>query len=365
MTTRSKPRKRTRTTSAAARRSLSRLERILLLVPYCVRHPGVSISELSRRLGAPEKEILEDLNLLFVCGLPDYTPADLIEVFIEEDQVFIRMADYFARPLRLTRTEAIPLYLKAQALVSLMEGTGGDRTGVQELEPLRSAITKLGKALLPQEGGVAELTKRIKVQLESGEARWLGLLREAVTEHRPVELEYYTYSRDALTRRRVEPHLVFASLGHWYVSGYCHLAQDKRMFRLDRIKSLDLTDDHFEPPDESAAELPPPLIYAPGADDVRVRLRVTRGIAQWLEESGWLQGYLPVEKARAVRGGRQELVFRTSGGEWLEKLLMRFGPDVEVVEPAELAESMREASKRILELYEPRKSTKARGAKER
>lgn len=339
--------------SEAARRSLSRLERILLLVPYCVAHPGVSISELAQRLGAPEKEILEDLNLLFVCGLPDYTPADLIEVFIDEDRVYLRMADYFARPLRLTRTEAIPLYLKGQALVNLLEGSGG--SGLKELAPLRSGLEKLGRALLPQEGGVAELTKRIKVQLEKGEAQWLGPLREAVTEHRQVDLEYYTYSRDALTRRRVDPYLVFASLGHWYVSGYCHLAQDRRMFRLDRIKTIELTEDHFEGPTDGEAELPPPLIYVPGPDDMRVRVRVDGGVAQWLSEFGWTQGYLRVEESKDLRGGRKELIFRTSALPTLEKLLLRLGPGIEVLEPAELAERLRDAAKRILALYEPAK----------
>jgi proteasome accessory factor C len=333
--------------SDAARRSLSRLERILLLVPFCVQNPGISIKDIAKRFGAPEKEILEDLELLFVCGLPDYTPADLIEVIIEEDTVVIRMADYFARPLRLTRTEAIPLYLKAQALVNLNPGSSDGRTGVKELASLRSALDKLGKALLPQEGGIAELTKRIKVQLESGEAKWLSLLREAVTQQRRVDLEYYTYSRDNMTRRQVDPHLVFASLGHWYFSGYCHMVQDKRMFRLDRIKSIALTDEMFEQPTEQDAELPPPLIYVPGPDDQLVRLRVAKGIAQWLGD------YLPVDKRKDVRGGKEELEFRTSAFPWLEKLLLRFGSDVEVVEPKELAESMREAASRILALYEP------------
>lgn len=340
---------------SAARRSLSRLERILLLVPYCVRYPGVSISELAERLGASEAEIVEDLNLLFVCGLPDYTPADLMEVYIDEDRVYISMADYFARPLRLTRTEAIPLYLKGQALLNLLEGSAHGGAALKELDPLRSALEKLGKALLPQEGGVAELTKRIRVQLESGEARWLGLLREAVTERRRVDLEYYTYSRDALTRRRFEPHLVFASLGHWYVSGYCHLAQDRRMFRLDRIKSAELTSEQFEQPDEGAAELPPTLSYVPGPDDVRVRLRVDGGLAQWLSETGTVQGYLPVQETRELRDGRREVTLRTSSWPWLEKLLLRFGPDVEVLEPPELAERMRQTAKRILALYEPAK----------
>lgn len=340
--------------SGAARRSLSRLERILLLVPYCVKHPGVSISELAARLDAPESEIVEDLNLLFVCGLPDYTPADLMEVYIDEDRVFIRMADYFARPLRLTRTEAIPLYLKGQALLTLLEGSADGNPGLKELDSLRGGMAKLGKALLPQEGGVAELTHRIKVQLESGEARWLGLLREAVTDSRRVDLEYYTYSRDALTKRMVDPYLVFASLGHWYVSGYCHLAQDRRLFRLDRIKGLDLTDESFERPDDEA-DLPPALSYVPGPDDVRVRLRVDSGLAQWLSETGPVQGYLPIEESRELRGGRREIVFRTSVSPWLEKLLLRFGPDVEIVEPADLAERVRSAAKRILALYEPSK----------
>jgi proteasome accessory factor C len=281
--------------SESARRSHGRLERNLLLVQYCVRFPGVSIKEHAERFGAPESEILEDLNLLFVCGLPDYTPAELIEVSISEDMVYIRMADYFARPLRLTRSEAIPLYLKAQALVNLLEGTKG---GMKELASLHAAIEKLGKALLPQEGGVAELTKRIRVQLETGEALWLNLMREAVTGNRSVDLEYYTYSRDALTRRRVDPHLVFASLGHWYVSGYCHLAEDRRLFRLDRIKTAELSDETFEAPQDVDAELPPPLMVVPGTGDTRVRLRAPAAVAQLLVEyGGILPAGLPVQQS--------------------------------------------------------------------
>lgn len=328
------------------RRSMSRLERILLLVPYCVRHPGVSIEELSSRFGASKKEIVEDLNLLFMCGLPDYTPADLIEVFIEEDQVFIRMADYFSRPLRLTRTEAIPLYLKGNALLDLLEGSS-DR-GVDELGSLRSALDKLGQALLPQEGGVAELTKRIRVHLESGEAQWLPVLREAVTAQQRVDMEYYTFSRDDLTKREVDPYLVFASMGHWYVSGYCHLAQDRRMFRLDRIKALELTDESFERPDEAAGDLPPPLLYTPSPTDARVTLRVAGPVGAWLSE------YLPVESSKERRDGRREIAFRTSAFPWLEKLLLRFGSDVEVVEPTELADRLRDGAERILALYEGR-----------
>ncbi len=351
-----KPRRRVR--SEEAKRSLGRLERILLLVPYCVQHPGVSVEELAERFGAPHKEILEDLNLLFMCGLPDYTPADLIDVSVEEDRVYIRMADYFARPLRLTRTEAIPLYLRARSLLDLMEGHRGGGGGLEELAPLRSALEKLAAALLPGEGGVAELTERIRVHLESGEARWLPFLREAITENRRVDMEYYTYSRDTLTQRRVDPFLVFASLGHWYTSGYCHMVEDRRIFRLDRIKSLELTEERFEAPADAVGELPGPILYAPGPDDATVRLRVAGHIAVWLADPA----YLPVEESIELADGRRELVFRTSHFAWLEKLLLGLGPQVEVVEPPELAERLQEGTRRILALYEKPPAAKSRRA---
>jgi proteasome accessory factor C len=322
---------------------------VLLLVPYCVKHPGTSVDELAQLFGTTSKEIMDDLNLLFVCGLPEYTPADLIEVLFEEGHVFIRMADYFARPLRLTRTEAIPLYLKGQALLELLEGSRRKAAGLEELAPLRSALEKLATALLPQEGGVAELTKRIRVHLESGEAQFLPMLREAVTGRRRVRMEYYTYSRDALTSREVDPYLVFASMGHWYTSGYCHLVSDRRMFRLDRIKSLELSDATFEMPPDGADELPPPLVYDPAPDDMVVQIRVAEHIAVWLSE------YLPVESQKQLSSKRRELVFRTSAFPWLEKLLLRFGEDVEVLEPAELRDRIRQKATRVLALYEGKK----------
>jgi len=79
------------------------LRRLLVLVPYLVKHPGTELSEITRLFGVREDELTSDLNLLFVSGLPPYGPGDLIGVAIEDGRVWIEMADYFARPLRLTR----------------------------------------------------------------------------------------------------------------------------------------------------------------------------------------------------------------------------------------------------------------------
>ena len=95
-----------------------RFRRLLTMVPYIVKHPGVSVRDIRTRFGITRSQLVADLNLLFVCGLPGYGPGDLIEAFVDGSRVWIRLADYFARPLRLTAAEGLLLYSGARALAS-------------------------------------------------------------------------------------------------------------------------------------------------------------------------------------------------------------------------------------------------------
>src|SRR4030081_3258285 len=99
-----------------------RFRRLLTMVPYMVRHPGVSVSDVRKRFGITRSQLVADLNLLFVCGLPGYGPGDLIEAFVDGSRVWIRLADYFSRPLRLTAAEGLLLYSGARALSAARAG---------------------------------------------------------------------------------------------------------------------------------------------------------------------------------------------------------------------------------------------------
>src|SRR5260370_28665132 len=101
-----------------------RFRRLLTMVPYIVKHPGVSVRDIRSRFRITPSQLVADLNLLFVCGLPGYGPGDLIEAFVDGSRVWIRLADYFARPLRLTAAEGLLLYSGARALAS--SGAGDD-----------------------------------------------------------------------------------------------------------------------------------------------------------------------------------------------------------------------------------------------
>ena len=124
----------------AGRKAAGRLRRLLLVVPYLVRHPGSTIDELTNLFSVSRRDLLQDLNLLFVSGLPPYGPGDLIEVDIDDDgRVWVDMADYFARPLRLTRSEALDLYLRGKELLGA--------PGLSEAAALESALAKLERGL--------------------------------------------------------------------------------------------------------------------------------------------------------------------------------------------------------------------------
>src|SRR6476620_3024478 len=123
----------------AGARAADRLRRLLVVVPYVLRHPGTPIEELVERFGIREGELVDDLNLLFVSGLPPYGPGDLIDVQVEEGRVWIGMADYFSRPVRLTRTEALALYLKGKALLGA--------PGLEEAPDLTTALAKIEEGL--------------------------------------------------------------------------------------------------------------------------------------------------------------------------------------------------------------------------
>jgi len=96
-----------------------RLGRLLAIVPWVAARDGPEIAEVCRRFGITQRELLADLDLLFVCGVYPFTPDVLIDVDIADGRVWIRFADYFRRPLRLTPPEGLALIGAGAALLGV------------------------------------------------------------------------------------------------------------------------------------------------------------------------------------------------------------------------------------------------------
>jgi proteasome accessory factor C len=308
------------------------LRRLLVLVPYLVKHPGTELAEITRLFGVREDELTSDLNLLFVSGLPPYGPGDLIGVAIEDERVWIDMADYFSRPLRLTRAEALALYLRGTALAVT--------PGLREATALASALRKLEERLGPETLG--ELAERVEAAEGGKPAETLDALRKAVTGNERVRIEYYAASSAETTAREVDPEEVFFAIGNWYVAAFDHRSGEERLFRADRIRSVEPTGEHFEPRGLSGAGR---ALYTPTERDVPVRL-LLHPAARWVGE------YYEVDAETETPTGDLEVQLPASRLEWVARLVLRLGGEAEVLSPHELKGRVRELAGRTKELYE-------------
>ena len=293
-----------------------RLGRILLMLPYAIQNPGVSVGELSQRFGVAKKEIIDDLNLVFLCGLPGYGPGDLIDVSIDDDRIYVDMADYFAAPLRLTPGEALSLYAGGIALAELPD--------LENAGSLRRALDKLGTAL-----GMDGETTGIGVRFEPAPAQHLATVREALSTKRRLRLEYQSANRDEPAAREVDPWGLIAALGRWYLVAFDRLSGEERMFRLDRMKIATITDENAEVPDDFDPERYKGAFTGAG-DQTRVSLEISPGAARWFQD------YYPVESSDELDDGWRRVTMVSSGERWMARLMLQLGKDCRNTDPIDL-----------------------------
>lgn len=305
-----------------------RLQRVLALVPWILANPGVTVPELAARFAIPEAELEADLELLPMCGLPPYTADRLIDVWVGDDRsVTIRLAEYFERPLRLTPAEGVALLAAGRALLAVPGSAGSG--------PLADALDKL-EAALGTRGGVA-----VDV---GGTGDHLTRLQDATANGEQLELEYYSFARDEMTTRVVDPRRVFHAFGAWYLDAYCRSAEGERLFRVDRVRAVRPTGKPAAPPPEDPDSALADLVYRPGPDDPRVTLRLEPE-ARWVIESH------PTESVTERADGRLDVVLAVSAPAFLERLLLGLGPAATVVGPPAAKAALRATAERILDRY--------------
>jgi proteasome accessory factor C len=309
----------------SSERTADRLSRILALIPFVLAKEGVKVAEIMERFGYSEEELTRDLNTVFFCGLPGYTPGDLMEAYIDEDEVIIDAADYFARAPRLTPMEALGLIAAGMAII----GSG------QASPDLKKAVDKLTKALLPDAG------KAIDVDV-SGDSGNLAMLKTAAAGRRVTRITYRSLGRETETVRDIEPWALVNTLGNWYVQGFCRMVESERVFRVDRIRDLEVLDEEFESP-ETMTE--PDIAYTPSDEDIVARIRLA-------PPARWVLDYYPVDVLKETKKGT-EIRFSSPDAEIPARLLLRLGDQARLLQgdevrarAAAIAEALRDRYRR-------------------
>jgi proteasome accessory factor C len=244
-------------------------------------------------------------------------------------------AEYLSRPLRLDSSEASALIV---ALRALREGSDDD---------VRPIVDRTLGKLEAAAGDGAALAAQVDIRMPQQAGRITALrdrLSRAVDEQRQVRLDYYVPTRDESTERVVDPLRVVTADGNTYLEAYCHLAEDQRLFRLDRISTAEVLDSAVEPHTDLEPRDLADGIFQPSTDDLLVTLRLAPG-ARWVAE------YYPVESSVPLRGGGLTVKLRVGDPAWLTRLMLRLGATAELVDPPDLADSVRRVAAQALLNY--------------
>jgi len=295
---------------------LARTARLLDLVPYLTTHQGIAISELANTFNTTVKEITDDLNTLWMCGLPGYTPLELIDLEFESGFVSIRNAETLAAPRALDRAEALSIYMGLDLLSAELEQSNS--SVVAEIENLQEQLR-------------SQLISAPQVQIEASLASELrALILRAIRRRGWLEITYHSAANDQVSKRQVAPYELSQSGSHEYLQGYCDSAKAVRNFRADRIVNIKEIADQVWPSNQVVAK----------EEAIEYQVKVHSASRQVLE-------VLP-----QVAPGSATATIQGYSAQWISRAILSLGGQVEAVSPSEIWAAVHARSKAALENYQ-------------
>jgi proteasome accessory factor C len=307
-----------------------RLNRLLAILVYLAKVREARLEDLAARFSVSATELLHDLELAACCGVPPYTPDQLIDLLIDEDRVVAEGLRELAHPRRFTPEEGLALAVAARALLAV---PGADDEG-----DLASALTKL-EAVLG--------SSRLAVEVDSSPS--LNPLQAALAAGEQVEIDYFGASATEPSTRLVDPYQVVVREGKWYLDAWCHKAGGLRRFQIDRVQAVRPTGrpaaNAGSIPAEVREALSRPEAFLGASEAVMATVVLPSG-ARFAVEGLVTQ---PLEEAG---DGRVVATIPVSDAEgWFGRLLLLLGPGAEVIEPPALRDAGAKAARRALDRY--------------
>jgi proteasome accessory factor C len=325
-----------------------RIQRILTLIPFLRKNPGVPLETLAAYCGAPAAEILSDLDKILLCGVPPYLPDDYIGVYVDDGRVEIRFAEHFRRPVRFTLPEALALKLAVESLPA-----GGDK---EYREARQSLLAKIGRILGEEAaepgGSRLQATREIEQRLVTHPGRGptqglpparrrneevLAVVVPAIDAKQELEIEYYSASSDQTKARVVHPYGLVDKSGEHYLVAFDAPTGEVRSFRIDRIRAARALSRTFERQRGFSLErFEKREMNFPRRFEVTATVRFSRAVARWVKEAR--KG----ERMEETKDGDLVVTMRAASVQWLLNEVLGYGPNAEVVGPPEVRKAMAE-----------------------
>lgn len=200
---------------------LSRTSRLLDLVPYLSAHQGIELKILADVFDVSPNQMVADLTTLWMCGLPGYTPLELMDLSFDSGYVTIHNAQTLSQPRNLTIEESIALLLGLDLVM-------------QSLPDDRKDLKSMATALISKLSLRANLPSPLRAAPDNDQHIKSTILL-AISSKKLLKITYHSLYSDEITTRDIQPVEIRTENLHDYVWAYCEKAQAFRSFRTDRI----------------------------------------------------------------------------------------------------------------------------------
>jgi len=294
---------------------LERTARLLDLVPYINTHQGIALKELAAVFEVSNAQMVNDLTTLWMCGLPGYTPLELMDLDFESGYVNISNAPTLAKPRSVTFDEGVALILGLDLLRASIPTDRSDLLEkIDSLSARLSSIINLNSTF----SVIAPINQGVSAAID-----------EALASRSSLEIEYHSMYRDEITQRTIFPIEIIQVEGQQYLSSYCYSATDFRQFKLDRIQKAVVTQESKTIPED-----------ATDTQRINSRLKVlkpTREIAERFSRQDLKAG--------------SEFDFQTYSQQWLERSILSSGDGVALLTPPEIRASIAQMAQSMLDRY--------------
>jgi proteasome accessory factor C len=297
---------------------LEKAARLLDLVPYISTHQGVALSELAAEFGVSVSELLSDLNTLWMCGLPGYTPLELIDLEFESGYVSIRNAEILQKVRLLTKDELVILLVGLDLLIKSIDSKRSD---------LLRAITELQMKIKTIIGDIATIAPIVN-------SSYRAIVLNAIASRKNLQISYHSLIRDELTNREITPIELLVDHGYEVLQAYCHQVGAYRTFRLDSIAEI------------AISGIQQPLIEQPKADEAfQLQISISKRIRSTLERFR-----ITVSQDASAKSGSYTAF--SFSQDWLIRSAMSTLAATEVLSPPASRVELARKCRKTLDLYE-------------
>ena len=297
--------------------AVDRVTRVLDLVPFILENPGIEVSVLAAKFNISEKQVLADLELIFMCGLPGYTPYELIDLAFEDGVVTVIDPQVLDKPRVFTEVEAVVLNLG----LSIIKNAINDPDQVKSIDDLQK---KIG----------AKFTSISEISFTTNKPAFYDQVSDAITRNAAVNLTYNSISRDEVSNRTLIPKRIYLAQGNFYFIAIDTNSNQERHYRMDLILNCEITNSAHTNI-SSFADIEEPFEF---------KIQSTN---KYLTER-----YSDLFTGVSQKGDVYLAQGRMNNPHWLKRLVISNAPDLQLLEPAFLKEEIGEQVRSTLGLYE-------------